>query len=147
MDPVRPAALSAGVPASVRWLWLWGPVVAYMALIFYQSSLSNPSLPSSLSDKVVHLAAYGVLAGLVVRALLGGFPRPVTWRAAVLAVLITVLYGASDEWHQSFVPRRAADVMDLVADGAGALLAVVAAWGCGILWPRILSSQDAPRDL
>jgi len=118
-----------------------------MALIFYQSSLTNPPLPPSLSDKVAHLAGYGVLAGLLLRALLGGFPRPVSWRAGSLAVLLAVVYGVSDEWHQSFVPERAADAMDVVADGAGAMLAVVAAWGCGILWPRILSSPNASRDL
>ena len=32
-------------------------------------------------------------------------------------------YGATDEWHQSFVPGRDADVRDLVADAVGAALA------------------------
>jgi VanZ family protein len=49
-----------------------------------------------------------------------------------VAVLLTVLYGASDEFHQSFVPSRQMDVMDLVADGAGA----AAAAGALYIWSR-----------
>ena len=40
------------------------------------------------------------------------------------ALLISVLYGASDEWHQSFVRGRDARFSDVLIDGAGALLAM-----------------------
>ena len=41
------------------------------------------------------------------------------------------LFGATDEWHQSFVPGRASEVKDWVADTLGAALAVslYAGWG------------------
>jgi len=39
-----------------------------------------------------------------------------------LPILIAVLYGVSDEFHQSFVPARDASVMDLVSDTVGAFL-------------------------
>ena len=38
-----------------------------------------------------------------------------------------VLWGVSDEWHQSFVPGREVDAVDLLADVAGSALAVAAA--------------------
>jgi VanZ family protein len=44
------------------------------------------------------------------------------------AIFVTVAYGASDEWHQAFVPGRHADLADLVADAAGAILAMLLAW-------------------
>ena len=52
-----------------------------------------------------------------------------TWpraRFAVLSILAVILYGATDEFHQFFVPQRAAELADLGADSLGASLAV---WG------------------
>jgi VanZ family protein len=40
-------------------------------------------------------------------------------------MLLGSLYGASDEVHQSFVPGRAADPLDWVADSAGAVAGVL----------------------
>ena len=37
----------------------------------------------------------------------------------LLALLIGVLYAASDEYHQSLVPGRDSDVYDWVADSIG----------------------------
>jgi VanZ family protein len=44
---------------------------------------------------------------------------------------LTVLYGASDEWHQMFVNGRHAEWRDLRADALGALAAgfAVKVWG------------------
>jgi VanZ family protein len=52
---------------------------------------------------------------LIARALGGGR------REAVLAVLLGILYGASDEVHQLFVPNRSSDVVDLLADTLGVM--------------------------
>ncbi len=103
----------------------WGPVVAYMALIFYESS--QPALPSfvpdSVSDKLLHIGGYAILGALLVRALSDGFRRPLTAALAVLAVALTTGYGVSDEIHQSFVPPREMDALDVVADAVGGTLA------------------------
>ena len=40
-------------------------------------------------------------------------------------MLIVSAYAASDEWHQSFVPGRASEAADWIADTAGAIVAVV----------------------
>jgi VanZ family protein len=47
------------------------------------------------------------------------------------AWMIGTAYGATDEWHQSFVPGRQADAADVLADALGALAAAgaVRAWG------------------
>jgi VanZ family protein len=44
---------------------------------------------------------------------------------------VAVTYGVTDEWHQSFVPNRQADVRDAIANAVGAFGAtvVVGAWG------------------
>ncbi|WP_242342750.1 VanZ family protein [Anaeromyxobacter terrae] len=96
--------------------------VAWAALIFWASSQSNPfpALPRSLfdHDKLLHAGAYAVLGALVCGALGGWRLRP--WRALGLTIAVGTAYGATDEWHQSFVPNRSSDPADLASDALGA---------------------------
>jgi VanZ family protein len=116
-----------------HFLWLWGPVLAYMALIFYISSLHQAPLPPGVSDKGGHSFGYFGLGLLAVRALADGLPARVSLRTAGLALVIAIGYGATDELHQLFVPGRSADMYDLCADAAGSSLGVVACWAWGII--------------
>jgi VanZ family protein len=112
--------------------WLWAPVVLLMAAIFTASSIPDVGqLPGDMSDKSWHSIAYAILAGVVLRALSGGRLSGITWRVAGAAVLVTTMYGASDELHQSFVPGRTADRYDVLADAIGAGVAATAGWLAG----------------
>jgi VanZ family protein len=106
--------------------WLL-PAIAYAALIFYLSGQSRPLpyLTSRFNDKLLHLVEYAAFAVVVTWGLahLVTLPRAARW-----AVLIGSLYGATDEFHQWFVPHRSADVADWVADTLGALLGALLAW-------------------
>ena len=118
-----------------------------MVLIFVVSGESDVSLPVGISDKVMHVFTYAVLAVLLTRAIVGGFRRPISLRAAVLAVACAVAYGATDEAHQYFVENRVADIQDLEADAAGACGGTALYWAWGILGSRSsarngLSSHD-----
>lgn len=137
MAALRAPTLTVIPTTPVRRLWLWGPVVLYMAVIFYESSMTSAPLPGGMSDKVAHAGGYAVLGGLLARATAGGFPRPMHWRSMWISLAIAVSYAASDELHQRFVPGRTADLGDLAADAAGAAAAVGVAWACGILWQRL----------
>lgn len=114
-------------------LSLWGPVVIYMALIFWVSSMSAPPSPGNVNDKVLHFVCYGGLAALALRATAGGRLAGLTWRAALLAWTVATIYGATDEFHQSFVPHRSVELADLAADAAGAALAVAVLGASGII--------------
>lgn len=95
----------------------WGPALLWAAAVFALSSRPTlPHLPSVLGwDKLQHCAAYAVGGALIARALGAGR------REAVLAMLLGILYGASDEVHQLFVPNRNSDVVDLLADTLGVM--------------------------
>ena len=110
---------------------LWLPVIAYMAMLFGFSSLSTiPSPPAAFSFYDVHIAAYAGLGALTARAIAGGL-RHVSWRAVAGAVLISSLYGVTDEYHQLFTPGRSFDVLDIAADTVGSIVGASAAgaWG------------------
>lgn len=101
----------------------WPFVVA--ALIFFASSQSTVAAPkiTEIDDKLAHFAVYGLLATLVCRIGSG-------WRAALCSLIVVSAFGATDEWHQSFVPGREADVGDWIADTLGAAIAVGFYAGC-----------------
>lgn len=106
---------------------LWMAVLAWAGLLFWESSQSNPFpfVPSAIlaHDKILHAGAYAVLGALLLAAIVRA---RVAARAIVLAALIATAYGATDEWHQSYVPNRDADPFDLGADALGALAGAAA---------------------
>ena len=95
--------------------------IAWMAVIFYLSSQSDPSPGiGNLGHVVAHFTEYFVLTSLWAWALiphLGLRALPVAW-------LIAVAYAITDEWHQSFVPDRDSDPVDVLVDSVGAAAAV-----------------------
>ncbi|SUZ97211.1 uncharacterized protein METZ01_LOCUS50065 [marine metagenome] len=118
-----------------RW-WLWGPVWAHMTAIFISSSLPGSAVPSTVPDKPAHLAVYGLLGALLLRALADGRWAGVRGKTALASIFLTVAYGISDEWHQSFVPGRTPDSIDLIVDGVGAATVVGATWVWSIIRAR-----------
>ncbi|QMV44860.1 hypothetical protein FPL14_03155 [Cohnella cholangitidis] len=104
-----------------------------MIAIFISSSRSGEQLDSvlpwfqkwlpGLADfNPMHYVAYFIL-GLTVAFAMGR--RSTAWSGFVINVLICVLYGVTDEWHQSFVPMRSPDPLDLLHDGMGAAAAAL----------------------
>ncbi|MBP1156136.1 MULTISPECIES: VanZ family protein [unclassified Paenibacillus] len=113
----------------IRWL----PSLLWMAVIFYLSSRTGEDLGGWL-DSVRrwvpmmegfnwgHFAAYFILAWTYLWALR---PKRLSLGIRLVVVLMCVLYGVTDEYHQSFVPGRTPDLMDLRNDAIGAALAML----------------------
>ena len=104
---------------------LWLPVALWALLIFNFSSGRVPSVSDVYWQdfafkKFGHILIYGALALLTYRALLGeGFSRK---NAVITAILLSTMYGASDEFHQSFTRGREPTIRDVFIDGIGATL-------------------------
>lgn len=118
----------------------WGLVIGWMVVIFLLSNESadgsqarsdtivelsrslglsgSAEVRSTAIRKSAHVVAYMVLGGLVVWALAGH--RRVTLKVIGGSVIIAGLFAVSDEFHQSFVPGRSAEVRDVLIDTAGA---------------------------
>jgi VanZ family protein len=112
------------VPLS-RPAFAWLAVVAWAGLIFALSSI--PHLGTGHGDwdlvlrKVAHLAEYAVLGALLAHAL---YTTTTSW--ASIALLAGVVYAASDEVHQLFVPGRQGSPLDLAIDALGVAVGVLA---------------------
>ena len=109
-------------------LLLWAPVALLLGYEFFLSAQSpgglpvfGPSFPRR--DKVDHVAYFFVTGVLAVRAARfgEGWSRGKT---AVFLILASLLWGCSDEIHQSFTPGRDVEIGDVLADVAGVALAM-----------------------
>lgn len=111
----------------LKWLLRLLPI-AYMAFIFILSSMPSNAvveLPDAAIDAFIkeslHLVEFAILYLLLVLAVLttGKF----SFKINVLLAAIAILYGLSDEIHQSFVPYRSATLIDFIKDTIGVLAA------------------------
>ncbi|HEX8683751.1 MAG TPA: VanZ family protein [Ardenticatenaceae bacterium] len=109
-----------------RWLSLWGPPLLLMAIIFFLSGQADIPGPDNLTlDRVfkkgAHALGYGLLAFSYARALAGMGAR----RVVLLALVLTLLYALSDEWHQTYVPTRNGNLLDVLIDLGGAIVGLL----------------------
>ena len=104
----------------------WLLVVIWAGLIFALSATPDLRVaPTADLDFVLrkagHMGAFGVLAVLLWRALASSAVR----RALVWSWFLTVLYAASDEFHQLFTAGRHGSPLDVGIDSVGALIALL----------------------
>ncbi len=117
-------------PASLRArIILWAPVILLLAFEFFlssQSKLPQPPIRLPGMDKIVHAGYFFLVSFFSVRAARygEGWSRKKTAKTLLVAALA---WGVLDEFHQSFVPGRAVEVADIVADVLGVALALLAA--------------------
>lgn len=143
---------------AARFLKYWLPVVLWAGIIFtasgnfgsgeHTSRLLAPLIhwlfpkfsAVAIADmiftlrKTAHVTEYALLALLFWRACrqpVRHDPRPWNWPQARLALGLTALYAATDEFHQLFVPGREARVHDVALDTCGAAAALLLLWALG----------------
>ena len=100
---------------ALRYHWIYPVAVA--GIIVFGSGQSHVPGPDVVGlDKVVHFLAFGLLATTLYRLV----PLRMGW----LVVLAVSIFGATDEWHQSFTVGRSVEMADWVADTLGGAVAV-----------------------
>jgi len=121
-----------------------GLIERFLHWLFPRLSQPNVEIIHHLVRKCAHLTEYAVLALLLWRALRqtdGTNLRPLVaperseggwnWREARLTLLIVMLYAATDEFHQFFIPERTSLVSDVMIDTAGGTAGLFALWILG----------------
>lgn len=106
----------------MRHLLAWGPALAWVVVLFLLSELRQVPEAlrplAALNDKLIHATLYAFLGAALAWARVRS-PRPLPH---ILLLALGYLYGALDEWHQSFVPGRSPEFGDWVADVVGVTL-------------------------
>ena len=121
----------------------WLPAFTFAGLIFLVSHQQEPPgavVIDLVSDYILHFAAYGVLGLCLAWGATQGLRQRLSGRMALLMILIGMLYGASDEWHQSFVPGRTTSFSDWAADSLGAAASIL-----GWLFYQVRSLRRSQR--
>jgi VanZ family protein len=105
----------------------WLPVLAYAALIvtFSAQPRLQPPVHFSGVDKWLHLIEYFGLGFVLGRALRASMPERNPLVAGFLTIGLGLLMAVGDEVFQSFVPGRDASHLDVMADVAGLVLAML----------------------
>lgn len=100
-------------------------LILYCSLIFWLSSKESLHTPMLFphQDKIHHMGAYFIM-GIFAWRCFNDYLHTKT-RIIISSVLFCSLYGLSDEYHQSFVIGRTADVLDWLADSVGAIIAMI----------------------
>jgi hypothetical protein len=102
----------------------WLPVVFFMVFIFFMSGQQGGDIPSVFlyQDIVFHFCIYALLAWSFGRALFFEKPKLTFFKIVCLCALFGLLYGISDEFHQSFVSGRSCDIFDVNIDTIGSIM-------------------------
>ena len=155
--------LSSGVSKTQTFLRYWLPPLVWMAVIFSASADTHSAQHSSrfflpllhwlfpkmsaahvdtchyIFRKCCHLTEYALLAVLFWRAIRQPWKnqqQPWRWSQAGIALGLVLLYAASDEIHQAFVPTRTAHVTDVLIDTGGAAIGLLLLWSFGKIFKR-----------
>lgn len=141
------------MPGRMLQLFYYGPVILWMALIFLGSTQIGSSVQSyrlvvrlvrlltpdeaagasseslhkldRFARKIAHITEYAVLTLLTARAAQFG-RRTLRMRSLPGCAAFCVLYAATDELHQAFVPGRSALPRDVLIDSVGVAISLAA---------------------
>ncbi|MFC1968802.1 VanZ family protein [Chloroflexota bacterium] len=127
----------------------WLPAVAWMAVIYYFSTLPEAMTPGRyvIPDKISHAGEYCILAFFIFIAL-GRMTRLRFAASSGIIIGWVTIFGISDEIHQLFVPTRHFDLLDLAADVGGATFLMLILWllqrsgGWGTKIYRLLAGKE-----
>src|SRR3990167_3260858 len=116
------------IKIKIHWIFKCIFTAAYAGIIYWESAQDTFSISlSHHTDKLVHFAVFGLLCLMTCWSLSTARIGSKNIYKLILAIGIASFYGMLDEFHQSFTPHRSVDVLDWLADTAGAVAA-------GFLW-------------
>lgn len=150
--PIRIVALGTILALAFRWFdrsmkvgeWKWWlPAAVYALFIFALSSTSYKPNAVPCTTKLFHVAEFFVLGILLCRVWWSSTPGLAVAPLTIRVLAVGILFAASDEIHQSFVPGRTPSVSDVILDASAlclGLLLVVAIRYAGL---RAVTSCEA----
>ncbi len=108
-------------------LTYYAPVIIWALIIFSFSAKTTPAVSvvhwqDFLIKKTIHVIEYAIFTVLLFRAFKNSAVN--INNAFLYSFLIAIMYGATDEFHQSFTPGREPRIRDVFFDGTGSALMI-----------------------
>jgi VanZ family protein len=104
-------------------LLLWMGVIFGFSTLPGKETAGPPPLWYFIERKGAHVVEYAILMLLSFNFFRRSFTRESLSRVLLVSASFALMYGATDELHQYFVPGRGAKLTDVLIDGGGILLA------------------------
>lgn len=131
-------------------IFSWLLLIGYMALIVFLSSRPAPEsvkkIPIFWGIKGVHICEYSILFLLWFQTLSLHFKietkTDLIPKAVLVAALLSFIFGLTDEWHQSFVPSRTAQWIDVISNSLGI---IGTSWGVWKLKKKTYLKKIGPN--
>lgn len=125
-----------------RGIFFWVPPLLWMGLIYFLSSFhklqaSTVSWQDFVIRKAAHFTEYFVLFTLL-NCGLKNTTKLTPGKRLASALLLTILYAVSDEFHQTFVSGRTGKSFDIGIDSLGGILGLLFSWKLVNLLPKEL---------
>ncbi|MBI2029701.1 VanZ family protein [Candidatus Gottesmanbacteria bacterium] len=110
----------------------WFPSIVIALTIFILSSRQRISVSDEFFInfaffKSLHVVEYGIFCFFNYRAILNTVTNDKK-KAGIISLAITILYAATDEYHQTLVPTRTGKPKDLIFDTMGAVISIIFIW-------------------
>ena len=103
-------------------LSLWLPPIVWLYVIYsFSANRAVKTFELYWQDfivkKLAHFGEYAILSVLLTRGLMGS--NITLKKAAIYSIFLSMVFGASDELHQSFIPGREPRIRDVLIDSVG----------------------------
>ncbi len=93
-------------------------------IFFFSSKSSIPGAGGiSFLPVVYHFVVFFLFSFFLLATIKGNKKLKISY--VITALILSVIYAISDEFHQSFVPGRDASVRDVLTDSAGIILSLL----------------------
>ena len=73
--------------------------------------------------KIAHFSIY-TLVGILIMAFMSTY-KLLLWKKLGISIMGGLIYAISDEYHQSFIPGRSAEVRDVLIDLSGVIFGII----------------------
>jgi len=108
----------------LKWLWLAIGFILIAAIVVLSiTDIPVEIIPFDLQDKILHLLAYGCLMGWFAQIYRHDLTR-------LLLALALVAMGIGIEFLQAMTPTRQFEILDMIANTSGVMLA----WALAYTW-------------